>query len=131
MHARPGNGQLVQGEGIISLARAFAYAGCPNIVTTLWKAADKSTAELTTSMHHYLKKGYTKDEALRQAKLDYLENAHPLLRAPYYWANFVFIGDPAPIYTSYSFIWYLVIGIVIVFAVFLLIRKKTKNAVRT
>ncbi len=63
-----GNGQLVRGEGVMSLARAFAYAGCPNTVTTLWKADDRSSARLTTRLHHYLKRGWEKDEALRQAK---------------------------------------------------------------
>lgn len=120
-----GNGQLVRGEGIMSLARAFAYAGCPNIVTTLWKAADKSAAEITTGMHHYLKAGYTKDEALRLAKLDYLNSdIHPILKAPYYWANFIFIGDPAPIYSSYTFVWYIIIGGIILIIAIWLIRKR-------
>lgn len=110
-----GNGRLVKGEGIISLARAFAYAGCPNIMTTLWKADDKAAADIASQMHHYLKQGYTKDEALRQAKLDYLRDPETKeLRTPYYWANFVFIGDPAPIYRSYHWVWWLVSGLAVV-----------------
>ncbi len=110
-----GNGRLVKGEGIISLARAFAYAGCPNIVTTLWKADDKAASDIASQMHYYLKKGYTKDEALRQAKLDYLRDPETKeLRTPYYWANFVFIGDPAPIYRNYSWVWWLVAGLAVV-----------------
>ncbi len=122
-----GGGQLVNGEGIISLARAFAYAGCPNIVTTLWKAADRSAAQITTSMHDYLREGYTKDEALRLAKIDYLNSdIHPLMKAPFYWANFIFIGDPAPIYTSYSFIWYIAIGVITVLGLLWVFRKKIR-----
>lgn len=110
-----GNGKLIKGEGIISLARAFAYAGCPNIVTTLWKALDKSTASIATGLHKYLKKGYTKDEALRQAKLDYLKakDVHPLMKTPYHWANFIFIGDPAPIYEPYSNLWWWGLAVII------------------
>ncbi len=122
-----GNGKLVKGEGIISLARAFAYAGCPNIVTTLWKALDKSTAHIATDLHKYLKQGYTKDEALRQAKLDYLESdkIHPLLKTPYHWANFIFIGDPAPIYDTYFELWW-VVGILIFGALlYWLIKKRS------
>ncbi len=110
-----GNGQLVRGEGVMSLARAFAYAGCPNTVTTLWKADDRSSAQLTARLHHYLKQGWEKDEALRQAKLDYLNDpaVHPAQKTPYYWANFVFIGDPAPIYENDRW-WWLVIGVLLV-----------------
>lgn len=111
-----GNGRLVKGEGIISLARAFAYAGCPNIVTTLWKADDRAAATIAAQMHNYLKKGYAKDEALRQAKLDYLDD--PEMKgatAPYYWANFVFIGNPAPIYKSTGWVWWLIgIGLLLI-----------------
>ncbi|HZH96339.1 MAG TPA: CHAT domain-containing tetratricopeptide repeat protein, partial [Flavisolibacter sp.] len=31
-----GAGDLVRGEGIMSISRAFAYAGCPNVITSLW-----------------------------------------------------------------------------------------------
>ena len=113
-----GNGQLVRGEGVMSLARAFAYAGCPNIITTLWKADDRSSAQLTTRLHQYLKQGWEKDEALRQAKLDYLNDpaVHPAQKAPYYWANFVFIGDPVPIYEDYRW-WWVVAGLFLVLVV--------------
>ncbi|MDF9796168.1 CHAT domain-containing protein/Tfp pilus assembly protein PilF [Catalinimonas alkaloidigena] len=121
-----GNGQLVKGEGIISLARAFAYAGCPNIVTTLWKAQDKSTATIAANLHDYLKRGFPKDKALRQAKLDYLnaDDIHPLLKTPYYWANFVFIGDTAPIYeSSGTWLWWLMLGLILLGGVYWLVKK--------
>ena len=125
-----GNGQLVRGEGVMSLARAFAYAGCPNTVTTLWKADDRSSAQLTAQLHHYLKQGWEKDEALRQAKLDYLNDptVHPAQKAPYYWANFVFIGDPAPIYDNDRW-WWLAIGVLLAgLAGGLLLRQQRKRA---
>lgn len=108
-----GDGQLVRGEGIMSLARAFAYAGCPNIVTTLWKADDRATADITIRLHAYLKKGYAKDEALRQAKLDYLtSDVDSRLKAPYYWANLVFIGNNEPVYPApLSYVW-VVLGVI-------------------
>ncbi|MES2730726.1 MAG: CHAT domain-containing protein [Bacteroidota bacterium] len=102
-----GSGRLVRGEGIMSLARAFAYAGCPSIVTTLWKADDQATAYITARMHTYLKEGEPKDIALCKAKLDYLQNqTDPRKKAPYYWANFVFIGDQSPLYANYSWLWW-------------------------
>ncbi|MEN7546613.1 CHAT domain-containing tetratricopeptide repeat protein [Rapidithrix thailandica] len=104
-----GMGKLVRGEGIISLARGFTYAGCPNIITTLWKAEDNITAQLSVALHRYLKEGFSKDEALQKAKTDYLKaNQDPHLRDPFYWANFVFVGDPQPMYFSME--WLYIVG---------------------
>ena len=90
-----GAGQLVKGEGLMSLSRAFAYAGCPSIITSLWKAEDKATAFLTQRLHYYLDKNYTKDKALQQAKLDLLnsKDIDPRFKSPNYWAHLLFIGD--------------------------------------
>ena len=44
-----------------------------------------------------IKKGLPKDEALRAAKLKYLDKADPLLANPYYWGNFIFVGNPEPV----------------------------------
>jgi CHAT domain-containing protein len=124
-----GNGKLVKGEGIISLARAFAYAGCPNIMTTLWKAQDKSTAAIASGIHDYLRKGYSKDQALRQAKLDYLnaKDVHPMMKTPYYWANFIFIGDPTPIYPDNDIWWWVLASLVIIGLLYWLLKKSTSK----
>lgn len=90
-----GLGKIARGEGIISLARAFKYAGCRNIVMSLWKANDKTTSEIIYDFCKNLKKGMPKDEALQKAKLKYLETSdHP---HPFYWATFVLIGDNLPV----------------------------------
>lgn len=119
-----GNGRLVKGEGVISLARAFAYAGCHNVLTTLWKAEDQATAFIATSVHEYLRQGYRKDEALRQAKLDYLaQDLHPVLKSPRYWANFIFIGDPSPIYQPTAWWLYVLAGSLALALVVFLLKK--------
>ena len=41
-----GIGKIYQGEGVISLARAFMYAGAKSIITTLWKVNDRTTTQL-------------------------------------------------------------------------------------
>lgn len=84
-------GELQEGEGIISLARAFAYAGANSIITTLWQVSDQRSAELVTAFYGFLAAGSTKDAALWQAKNTLIEqgfNAHP-----YNWAGFIPIGD--------------------------------------
>ena len=92
-----GLGKIQQGEGIVSLASGFAYAGCPNIVMSLWPASDKATARLMEIFYQGLSEGLPKDEALYQAKLQYLSSADPLSANPYFWGSFVFVGDPVPL----------------------------------
>ena len=90
-----GIGKLQRGEGVVSLARAFAYAGAKSIVTTLWKVSDEQSKNLMSSFYKYLSKGKDKDEALRLAKLDFLkanEKRTELLH-PFFWASFIGIGD--------------------------------------
>jgi len=108
-----GTGQLIKGEGLMSLSRAFAYAGCPNIITSLWKAEDKTTAYIGNLLHQYLQKGMTKSEALRQAKLDLLrdEKLDPRFKLPNYWAHLVFIGNYEQDKKSPRWIW--IVGTVI------------------
>lgn len=65
-----GMGKLRKGEGINSMAKAFAYAGAQSVFPTLWSVEDKSTTELTNGFQLYLKQGFRKDAALRKAKLD-------------------------------------------------------------
>lgn len=86
-------GELQRGEGIISLARAFAYAGAKSIATTLWQVNDRSTQELMVSFYRYLYAGLPKDESLRRAKLDYLAGHSGSAAHPFYWAAVIGIGD--------------------------------------
>ncbi|RXJ43787.1 CHAT domain-containing protein [Gelidibacter gilvus] len=89
-----GSGFYENGEGVISLSRAFSYAGVPSTVMSLWKVDDEATAKIMSYFYEHLKKGETKDEALKNAKLDYLKHTDDdLLRHPYYWSGFVITGN--------------------------------------
>lgn len=88
-----GIGELKRGEGIVSLARAFAYAGAKGIVTTLWSVNDKSTMHIMEIFYRYLRKGYPKDYALWQAKMDYLQKSKSEMAHPFFWSAFVPVGD--------------------------------------
>lgn len=89
-----GFGKLEKGEGIMSLSRAFTYTGVPATITSLWKVPDHTTSKIMVAFYKHLKAGRPKDTALRQAKLDYLENTiEPDQQHPYYWAGFVAVGD--------------------------------------
>jgi len=95
-----GVGKMQKGEGLMSLARGFLYAGCPSIVMSLWEVEDNAGTQIMTSFYKNLKHGKTKDEALREAKIEYLENANSRLAHPHYWMSFKSIGDNSPVYTS-------------------------------
>lgn len=89
-----GVGKWQRGEGIVSLARGFAYAGAKSIITSLWSANDHSTAQIMEFFYAKLKEGHSKKEALRQAKLQFLSTQKDMLNThPFYWATFIPIGD--------------------------------------
>ncbi len=92
------SGKLLQGEGVMSLSRAFTYAGVNDIITTQWKADDKTTAYLVTRLQQHLTNGITSDEALQKAKLDLLADPqlHPRFKHPYYWSQLIIIGNYQP-----------------------------------
>ena len=90
------------GEGMISLAHAFNYAGSQSILTSLWQIDEQSSAEILEHFYEYLFSGETKSEALRLAKLDYLGEAHSRRTHPQYWAGLIILGDNAPVAVSPS-----------------------------
>ena len=92
-----GNGIYSKGEGVISLGRAFMYAGCPSILMSLWKIEDKSSVELIRDFYQELSKGKRIDESLREAKLRFLSDADPLTAHPYFWSGYAAIGNIEPV----------------------------------
>ncbi len=121
-------GTVEKGEGVMSLARGFFNTGANSVVSTLWKADDQSTLELTTDFYHYLKKGTSKSEALRKAKLNYLKK-HSLSEAsPYYWSSLILIGNPDPLPSVSGFnIWIFLIGFLLFLGLILFTYKKFRK----
>lgn len=125
-----GSGKLLEGEGIMNLARGFIYAGVPAIVMTMWSVDDQSSAEIVKSFYKYLRNGMPKDEALRQAKLDLLAQGDLLRSHPFYWAAYINVGDNSPMHFRnilltrflYGFSSLLIIG-----ALLFLFNKKRKR----
>ncbi|MDN5217182.1 CHAT domain-containing protein [Fulvivirgaceae bacterium BMA12] len=122
-----GYGKLAKGEGVMSLGRAFAYAGCPSIVMSLWPAQDQATANIMAYFYEGLSAGYSKDKALREAKLKYLENAEDLFAHPFYWAGFVMQGDVRSLAITKTFgYWWVLGGLVLVLGLIGIRRLKLK-----
>ncbi|NRA51152.1 MAG: CHAT domain-containing protein [Phaeodactylibacter sp.] len=103
-----GIGELSKGEGVISLSQAFFKAGAKSLITTLWRVSDYASADLMGRFYQQLKTGLPKDEALRNAKLDYLHHASARSAHPFFWAGFAAQGDMAPLSLgSQDFIWWI------------------------
>lgn len=126
-----GYGQMQKGEGMMSMARGFIYAGCPSIVMTLWQVSDLSSAELMTGFYKYLKKGYSKKKALHQAKIDYIQSSDNLKANPYFWSAFLMVGDNTPLYatsgTTYLVIILVVFTLIIIGVIY---RKQIRIAIQ-
>jgi CHAT domain-containing protein len=124
-----GNGSLQRGEGVMSLARAFAFAGCPSTVVSLWSIPDESTSKVMLAFYKNLKNGDKKDIALQKAKLEYLNSASPQYSIPNYWGATVIIGDVEAMdfkewYQKPAFLGLAIVGL---FVLLILIFNKNKK----
>lgn len=86
-------GKLYRGEGLLSIAHAFIYAGAKSIIASLWNVDDEQTPALMEKFYISLNKGLTKPKAIQQAKNDYLKSAIGFKAHPYYWSGFMVIGN--------------------------------------
>ncbi len=88
-----GVGKLVSGEGILSLARGFLYAGSRSVVMSMWSVEDRSASEVIRSFYKNMRSGQNKSSALRNARLKFLRSADQGRSHPYYWSALVIYGD--------------------------------------
>jgi CHAT domain-containing protein/Tfp pilus assembly protein PilF len=83
-------GQEIGGEGLISLTRAFQYAGARSVLASLWSVSDLSTADLMKRFYGHLRAGEPKDQALRGAQVELIHSSK--FSHPYHWAAFQLVG---------------------------------------
>lgn len=137
-----GLGPDARGEGVMSLARGFSYAGCRTIVTSLWNVAEEDiTVDIFKQFYHHLSEGVPVDSALTLAKRDYLlayresPGQKGAFFKPFYWSEMVVIGDTAPIpiekYSRYQANSGLFAGLVLILLTIILLgvrwRLRRKN----
>jgi len=95
-------GKMIRGEGMQGFSRALLSAGSRTTVTTLWRVADQPTSDFMKQFYYALGQGKTKAQALRLAKLKFLQSGDPLAH-PRHWAAFVLNGDGLhPVTRAYS-----------------------------
>ncbi len=85
-----GLGTNLSGEGVMSMGRAFQYAGAKSILMSLWSVSESGSVLLVQKFFEHLDSGKTKLEALKLARED-VRNAG--YRHPFYWAPFILVGE--------------------------------------
>jgi CHAT domain-containing protein len=86
---RSATGQMLRGEGVMGLARAFFQAGAHTVVASLWPVRDDDGAALFDRFYAHLAQGRSVAEALRAAQRDRIAGGAPA----YAWAGLVVLGD--------------------------------------
>jgi len=115
-----GIGKYQRGEGVVSIGRGFMYAGAPALLMTLWSLNDQSGAIIVEEFYKNISKGMEKDEAIRDAKLYYLDNVGSQYTHPFMWAAFVQVGDYSSIEIATQRSWLLYgVGFIAFFIVLL------------
>ncbi len=122
-------GKLVRGEGIVSLERAFQYAGSKALLSTLWNVDDAASSQLTELFLKNLKDGKPKNVALQEAKLNFLAAAPPEKMSPFYWSSFKLTGNTQPLVTkSYEKLVFFILSVIVVIFGIIFFRTKRKRA---
>lgn len=91
-----GLGDILPGEGVSGLRRAFALAGAKNLVLSLWPVSDQVTTLLMETFYRNLRQ-MPPAEALRQAQLETINHLENEMYGPipFFWAPFIIQGGHA------------------------------------
>ena len=87
-------GELISGEGLMGLSRAFFEAGAGTVIGSLWKVQDSATAVLFDRFYKYLLlDNLSASESLSLAKqyVRYYRRSNGVRpwQHPFYWSGFV------------------------------------------
>lgn len=123
-----GIGKLQKGEGALSLARGFQYAGATELLFTLWKVNDKSSSEVMRYFYTDYKKTNAMFIANTSSKLNYLKdyNITNAKKSPYYWNGFVYYGGFEIPKKTVPYFYILIVGVLVLTAFLLFYYRKRK-----
>ena len=86
-----GRGEILKGEGVVGIARAFLAASARSVLVTLWAIDDEATMEFMKSFYQHLREGKKASAAVHQSMKCLRESKK--LSDTRYWAPFQLIGD--------------------------------------
>jgi CHAT domain-containing protein len=120
--------------GIGGLVHAWNYSGVPSIVVNVWSTPSKSS-QIMANFYLNLKQGLDKTEALRQAKMTFMNEED---RDPRVWGSYLLYGDTGAIsLRTENLTWVIAITIfgsltlvVVLIRHFVRIRKETRGQSR-
>ena len=124
-----GVGTLYKGEGPMSIARGFQYAGAQNVLFSLWQINDLSTSQIMRSFYKNYSDNKSANTSNHQSKIDYLEDdtISNIKKSPYYWSAFVYYGELTKPTTSNSHLIYAFISLFILVIILLLLLRVKKS----
>jgi CHAT domain-containing protein len=124
------NGILASGEGLLSLSRAFLYAGSNGVVASLWKSEDQVTAYLIRKFREAITAGKPVEAALQEAKEQLLADpAIPVqFKQPNYWAHLVYIGNCSPAANRNNLLWWVLGAVAAALVLFLYLRNRARSS---
>ncbi|SOD15172.1 CHAT domain-containing protein [Pedobacter xixiisoli] len=101
------DGVLANGEGIISLSRGFNAIGTAATIASLWNVNDDAAAQIMASFYQSLEQTKNASEALRLAKLNWINTAKTsnAVLLPYYWDSLIYMGKNQEIELSKPINW--------------------------
>jgi len=122
-----GRGNMRGAGSIASLARAFHYAGSPNVVQTLWSVNDETSAQLMKSFYNNLHEGQPVPAALAGAKKQFYNSVPKKWKHPYYWGGYIYNGQNTSIQINRKSGWmpYAIGCAIILLLLFFIIRYKS------
>ncbi len=124
-----GIGKVNKGEGVMSIARGFQYAGANNILFSLWQINDKSTSEIIKEFYRYFKNTKSIVEANSISKHVYLndDKLSNSKKSPYYWASFSYYGNFDKVENNYINYYLALILILVIMLLLFLIKRYYKT----
>nr|MBN2278291.1 CHAT domain-containing protein [candidate division Zixibacteria bacterium] len=89
-------GDILYGEGVVGLRRAFQQAGAESILMSHWKISDRETSEYMSRFYRYWLGGLPRQEALRKTSLELMNETRKNYghTHPFAWAGFTLVGNP-------------------------------------
>lgn len=107
-----GLGKSQEGEGIMSISRAFTFSGVSATIHSLWQTPDKQGYEIMQYFYEFINEGLPKNEALQKAKIKFLSTAKASeLKHPYYWSGFVLNGNPDALVSKTNYLYLIILGL--------------------